>query len=76
MLVACISPSSHHLEETINTLKYANRAKNIKTTVTRNVLNVKHHITEYVAMIGPADRQYCTCGARWVSARDRAQHGS
>ena len=29
MMLACISPSSHHLEETINTLHFASRAKNI-----------------------------------------------
>ena len=31
VMIATISPSSAYFEETINTLKYANRAKNIKT---------------------------------------------
>ena len=30
------------------TLKYANRAKNIKTVITRNVLNAQYHISNYV----------------------------
>lgn len=51
VMIANISLAAVSLEETLNTLKYANRAKNIKTTVMRNVLNVDHHITEYVGVI-------------------------
>ncbi|KDO28290.1 hypothetical protein SPRG_06341 [Saprolegnia parasitica CBS 223.65] len=48
VMIANISMSVLSFEETVNTLKYANRAKNIKTTVT---LNVNHHISEYVSLI-------------------------
>ncbi|KAF0696810.1 Aste57867_12472 [Aphanomyces stellatus] len=51
VMIANVSMSVASFEETVNTLKYANRAKNIKTTVTRNVLNVNHHISEYVSLI-------------------------
>ena len=51
IMIANISPAESSFEETINTLKYANRAKNIKTTVKRNVLNVNYHISEYVDLI-------------------------
>lgn len=37
-LIVCVSPSSGHYDETYNTLQYANRAKDIKTKVTRNVV--------------------------------------
>lgn len=47
-----ISGASSSFEETLNTLKYANRAKNIKTNATRNSLDVNHHISEYVNLIG------------------------
>ena len=50
-MITNVSPASFHFEETINSLKYANRAKNIKTNVKRNVLNVKYHISEYVSLI-------------------------
>ena len=30
MMVACLSPADNNYEETISTLRYANRAKNIK----------------------------------------------
>ena len=46
-MIANISPSIFSLEETINTLKYANRAKNIKTNINRNVLEVDYHLNKY-----------------------------
>lgn len=33
IMVTCITPSSHCYEETVNTLKYASRAKNIKRRI-------------------------------------------
>ncbi|KAG0240891.1 hypothetical protein BGW41_006547 [Actinomortierella wolfii] len=51
VMIACVSPSSQHYEETHNTLKYANRAKNITTKVTKNTLNVDRHVSEYVQAI-------------------------
>jgi hypothetical protein len=51
VMIANISSSESSFEETLNTLKYANRAKNIKTNVQRNVLNVNYHISEYVQLI-------------------------
>ena len=38
-------------QDTHNTLKYANRAKNIKTKIVRNVLSVAHHISKYTQII-------------------------
>ena len=51
VMIANISSAVSNFEETLNTLKYANRAKNIKTKVTKNELNVSHHISEYVNLI-------------------------
>ena len=45
VMIANIAPSSSNYEDTHNTLKYANRAKNIKTNVQRNVLNVEYHVS-------------------------------
>ena len=36
IMIACISPSDSDFMETLNTLKYANRARNIKNKVTKN----------------------------------------
>jgi len=51
VMIVCVSPSSHHYDETHNTLKYANRAKNIKTKVSRNMINVNRHVSQYVKAI-------------------------
>jgi hypothetical protein len=50
-MIANVSPSSLSYEDTHNTLAYANRAKNIKTTVVRNVVNVDFHITKYKQIV-------------------------
>ena len=51
VMIANISPSHKQFEETVNTLKYANRAKNLKTQVARNVMSVSAHIAEYQRII-------------------------
>ncbi|KAL9939783.1 hypothetical protein V8E36_001600 [Tilletia maclaganii] len=50
-MIVCVSPSSAHYEETHNTLKYANQAKNIRTKISRNLLNVDRHVAQYVQAI-------------------------
>ena len=45
VMLTAVSPAANSFEETLNTLKYANRAKNIKTKVSRNVLNVNYHLS-------------------------------
>ncbi|KAF2669062.1 kinesin-domain-containing protein [Microthyrium microscopicum] len=51
VMIVCVSPSSAHFDETQNTLRYANRAKNIQTKVTRNVYNVNRHVKDYLKKI-------------------------
>lgn len=52
VMISCISPAGASFEETCNTLKYANRAKNIKTQVVRNEeTKVAVHISEYEHLI-------------------------
>jgi len=50
-MIANLSPSAITFEDTHNTLKYANRAKNIKTSVHRNVLHVENHVEKYAQII-------------------------
>ncbi|EHK96296.1 putative Kinesin-like protein 6 [Glarea lozoyensis 74030] len=50
-MIVCVSPSSAHFDETQNTLRYANRAKNIQTKVTRNVYNVNRHVKDFLVKI-------------------------
>jgi kinesin family protein 18/19 len=51
VMIANVAPSINTFDDTYNTLKYANRAKNIKTYVQRNVLNAQYHISNYVNII-------------------------
>ncbi|KAM5248152.1 kinesin-like protein KIF18A [Ctenodactylus gundi] len=48
IMIAAVSPSSLFYEDTYNTLKYANRAKEIKSSLKSNVLNLNNHISQYV----------------------------
>jgi kinesin family protein 18/19 len=50
IMIACISPSVFAFEETVNTLKYASRAKNIKRKTSRNVKEIDP-MTMYKDMI-------------------------
>ena len=40
-MIACVSPTQQCLEETLNTLNYASRAKNIKQKVYKNIYEVQ-----------------------------------
>uniref|UniRef100_A0A8C0IRQ3 Kinesin-like protein n=1 Tax=Chelonoidis abingdonii TaxID=106734 RepID=A0A8C0IRQ3_CHEAB len=51
VMIAHISPASSAFEESRSTLTYADRAKSIKTTVKRNLLNVSYHIAQYTRII-------------------------
>ncbi|EGW31686.1 uncharacterized protein SPAPADRAFT_155200 [Spathaspora passalidarum NRRL Y-27907] len=51
VMIVCISPSSQHYDETLNTLKYADRAKEIKTKLIRNQQNLDRHVGSYLKMI-------------------------
>ncbi|OAV89241.1 hypothetical protein PTTG_01857 [Puccinia triticina 1-1 BBBD Race 1] len=48
LMVACVSPSEHNLGETLNTLKYANRARNIKNRAQVNAQEVGWEDVEYL----------------------------
>lgn len=56
VMIVCISPSSQHYEETLNTLKYANRAKQIKTKTIKNQQNLNRHISSYLKIINEQKR--------------------
>ncbi|KAM9904811.1 hypothetical protein OXX79_002525 [Metschnikowia pulcherrima] len=51
VMVVCVSPSSQHYDETWNTLQYAARAREIKTSVSRNRHNLDRHVGSYLRMI-------------------------
>nr|XP_048301799.1 kinesin-like protein KIF18B [Myodes glareolus] len=50
VMIAAVSPSSLTYEDTYNTLKYADRAKEIKLTLKSNVISLDHHISQYATI--------------------------
>ena len=76
VMIANISSAESSFEETLNTLKYANRAKNIKTNVQRNVLNVNYHISEYVELITNLRNEIQVLKSQISNGSDREGLGS
>uniref|UniRef100_A0A8C6RU80 Kinesin-like protein n=1 Tax=Nannospalax galili TaxID=1026970 RepID=A0A8C6RU80_NANGA len=50
VMIAAISPSSLAYEDTYNTLKYADRAKEIRLTLKSNVISLDCHISQYATI--------------------------
>ena len=51
VMITCLSPAFYNYEDTFNTLVYATRAKNIKTKIHKNKINVQEHISKYTGII-------------------------
>eukprot|EP01023_Acetabularia_acetabulum_P049398 TRINITY_DN5272_c0_g3_i1.p1 TRINITY_DN5272_c0_g3~~TRINITY_DN5272_c0_g3_i1.p1 ORF type:complete len:807 (-),score=147.37 TRINITY_DN5272_c0_g3_i1:260-2680(-) len=51
-MIATVAAASDQYHHSINTLKYADRAKEIKTHVIQNVNSVESHISDYQKIIG------------------------
>jgi kinesin family protein 18/19 len=50
-MIACVSPSVLNYEESLNTLKYAERALKITKNITKNVKETELHPSEYKKVI-------------------------
>jgi hypothetical protein len=50
IMVACISPADSNVEESVNTMRYAQRARNIKNSAVRNVVVTAMSATEAAAI--------------------------
>ncbi|GFP78853.1 kinesin-like protein kif19 [Phtheirospermum japonicum] len=51
IMIATISPADNQYHHTINTLKYADRAKEIKTHIQKNIGTVNAHVSDYQKII-------------------------
>lgn len=51
IMIATISPADNQYHHTVNTLKYADRAKEIKTHIQKNVGTINAHVSDYQKMI-------------------------
>ncbi|XP_043709084.1 kinesin-like protein KIN-8B [Telopea speciosissima] len=59
VMIATISPADNQYHHTVNTLKYADRAKEIKTHIQRNVGTVDTHVADYQRMIDGLQIEVC-----------------
>ncbi|KAG7167932.1 kinesin-like protein KIF18-like [Homarus americanus] len=60
VMIAAVSSASTTFEDTFNTLRYANRAKTIKTTIKKNLLNVDQHVSNYVKIVDELRQELCS----------------
>jgi hypothetical protein len=51
VMIACVSPSQINYDETVNTLKYATRARTIQKKISKNMKEVDVHISQYKEII-------------------------
>ncbi|PIA51840.1 hypothetical protein AQUCO_01000016v1 [Aquilegia coerulea] len=51
VMIATVSPADNQYHHTVNTLKYADRAKEIKTHIQKNIGTVDTHVQDYQRMI-------------------------
>ncbi len=71
-MISCISPSYFCFEETLNTLNYSSRAKNIKRKVSKNLREVENQYFKYKEIlqnllinfefVQDVMKQPCVCG--------------
>ncbi|XVF61441.1 hypothetical protein PTKIN_Ptkin08bG0129700 [Pterospermum kingtungense] len=59
VMVATISPAASQYHHTVNTLKYADRAKEIKTQIQKNIGTIDNHVSDYQQMIDSLQMEVC-----------------
>ncbi|KAJ0098194.1 hypothetical protein Patl1_28425 [Pistacia atlantica] len=59
VMVATISPVGSQYHHTVNTLKYADRAKEIRTHIQKNIGTVDTHVSDYQRMIDNLQIEVC-----------------
>lgn len=72
VMVVCVLPLSRHYDETLNTLQYANRAKQIKTSVHQNQHALDRHVGSYLKMIAQQRAEIERLRKRLVSGGEEA----
>ncbi|XP_042749275.1 kinesin-like protein KIF18B [Lagopus leucura] len=73
IMIAAVSPSSLAYEDTYNTLKYANRAKEIKLSLKSNVLSLDCHISKYATICEQLKTEVADLRAKLRAYEDAAQ---
>ncbi|XP_046734002.1 kinesin-like protein KIF18A [Diprion similis] len=69
VMIANVSPSNLSYEDTYNTLRYANRAKKIKTNMKKSVVSCQMHITGYIKMVEEQKKEIETLKRKLVEVQ-------
>ncbi|KAF1784772.1 Kinesin-like protein [Phytophthora cactorum] len=73
VMIANVSLAASSLEETLNTLKYANRAKNIKTTVRRNVVEAEQTTLNQNSLVTNLQEEIATLKKELLRQQEKAE---
>lgn len=73
VMIATVSPSSLAYEDTYNTLKYADRAKEIKLALKSNVISLDCHISQYATICQQLQAEVATLREKLQVYEARAQ---
>ncbi|GBF91733.1 kinesin [Raphidocelis subcapitata] len=75
-MVATVASGADNYHNTVNTLKYADRAKEIKTHVVQNVGSVEAHVADYQRIIDGLQSEVQALRSRVASAPPRTAPGA
>ncbi|NXU21999.1 KI18B protein, partial [Thalassarche chlororhynchos] len=73
IMIAAVSPSTLAYEDTYNTLKYANRAKEIKLSLKSNVLSFDCHVSKYAVICEQLKAEVADLRAKLRAYEDAAR---
>ncbi|NXE82518.1 KI18B protein, partial [Cochlearius cochlearius] len=73
IMIAAVSPSTLAYEDTYNTLKYANRAKEIKLSLKSNVISFDCHVSKYAVICEQLKAEVADLRAKLRAYEDAAQ---
>ncbi|XP_075379187.1 kinesin-like protein KIF18B isoform X1 [Mycteria americana] len=73
IMIAAVSPSGLAYEDTYNTLKYANRAKEIKLSLKSNVLSFDCHVSKYAVVCEQLKAEVADLRAKLRAYEDAAR---
>uniref|UniRef100_A0A8D3CEM2 Kinesin-like protein n=1 Tax=Scophthalmus maximus TaxID=52904 RepID=A0A8D3CEM2_SCOMX len=75
VMIANVSPSSKSYDDTHNTLKYANRAKEIKSSLKSNVVSLDSHIGQYAVICEKQRQEVITNNQYVMQSKEKQSHG-
>lgn len=74
VMIANIASSSFSYEDTYNTLRYANRAKKIKTHIKKNIISCEMHVTAYIKMVEEQKKEINYLKQKLLTFENRLPH--